>query len=760
MNRIILFLFIIFSMQLVHAALPELGWGPQITTGLNLYVATTGDDTNDGSINKPFKSVLKAQTFIRSLITANTLPAGGVTVWIRGGRYQMSPLAFTSADNGTIDKPIIYRSFTGESVSLFTGKQISASNWKPLNTAARLRVSPKVSPDSLREIDVAAMGVLSTAVFPNSFITGWSLFDFMVNNQRQPISQWPNPDENIRNLNNPGWTTCNGSKDAQSFYYGQGGKPDDNINCNEIDLDATNRALRWKSSMAAGHNLWLKGFWRVPWSPVIVKVSEINTAGNWIKLIVNNYGGMGSKYSPNADAAGTYRNGNGKERWCMINYLDEIDQPGEWTYDFMDKKVYYYPSTDLNKADAYFADNPVSVITCNAVSNLKFIALTIEGSQSDGFTFNNCSNLFVGGCTIRNVGGNGINDTGGMNNSYQGNNIYETGTQGINLASCGNRATLTSSNVSVINNHIHHTGKLTSTFAIKIDQCVGLLISHNLIHDIPSGGITTNLMNNSVFEYNEIHNIALTESDNGAFYCYGAWTTYGNEIRYNFVHHNIRTCGFGPDDGTSGYNFFSNILQNCLNPMLTGGGHHVIGRNCLIVDGLKPSSIDDRGISRSYFVSAPNYGGKVKAMNPKAEPWLSYGKSLIAKYGYAASDSLWGCTLDSLWHPEYPNGSKFINNVEVNSMGFTKPTHGTVTLSGNVALTTVSSAGFFDYANMDLRTNNTTILGKFPDLNTVFPNMGLTSDDYRVRVVTRAEVGGLANRGATGDPWDQDPVHP
>ena len=105
-------------------------------------------------------------------------------------------------------------------------------------------------------------------------------------------------------------------------------------------------------------------------------------------------------------------------------------------------------------------------------------------------------------------------------------------------------------------------------------------------------------------------------------------------------------------------------------------------------------------------------------------------------------------------------GSKFINNVEVNSMGFTKPTHGTVTLSGNVALTTVSSAGFFDYANMDLRTDNSTILGKFPDLNTVFPNMGLTPDDYRVRVVTRAEVGGLANRGAAGDPWDQDPVHP
>ncbi|MFZ4456886.1 MAG: right-handed parallel beta-helix repeat-containing protein [Bacteroidales bacterium] len=760
MKKVYLTVFISLMLHLVKAALPELGWGPQIASGLELYVATTGVDTNDGTKDKPYKTILKAQTVIRSMKTANTIPAGGVTVWIRGGRYQIAPLSFTAADNGTADKPIIYRAYTGESVSLFTGKQIAPSNWKPLNAAARLRVNPRVNPDSLREIDVAAMGVLSTTIFPNSFITGWSLFDFMVNNQRQPISQWPNPDENIRNLNNPGWTTCNGSADAQSFYYGRGGKPMDDITTNELDLDGTNRAQRWKTSMAAGHNLWLKGFWRVPWSPVIVKVSDINTNANSIKLIVNNYGGMGSKYSTNADAAGTYRYGNGKERWCLINYLDEIDQPGEWAYDFMDKKVYYYPATDLSKMEAYFADNSTSVITCNTVSWVKFIALTIEGGQGDGFAFNNCSNLFVGGCTIRNVGGNGISDTGGSNNTYQGNNIYETGTQGINLASCGNRQTLTSSNISVTNNHIHHTGKLTSAFAIKIDQCVGLLVAHNLIHDIPSGGITTYLTNNSVFEYNEIHNIAQTESDNGAFYCYGAWTTYGNEIRYNFVHHTSRTCGFGPDDGTSGYNFFSNVLQNCLNPMLTGGGHHVIGRNCLIVDGLKVSSIDDRGISRFYFVSAPNYGGKVKALNPKAEPWLSYGKSLIAKYGYAANDSLWGCTLDSLWHPEYPNGSKFINNVEVNSKGFTKPTHGTVTLSGNVALTAVADAGFYDYANMDLRSNNATILGKFPELNTVFPLMGLALDDYRVRLVSRAEVGGLVNRGAAGDPWDQDPVHP
>lgn len=756
---ILIFLLLLF-IQPLKAALPELGWGPTITTGLNLYVSNTGYDTNDGSINAPFKTVARAQSYIRTLKTTSGLPANGITVWIRGGRYQMLPLAFTSADNGTVDNPIIYRAYPNEAVSLFTGKQIVATNWKPLSAAARLRVNPKINPDSLREIDVAAMAVSNAGTFPDSFTASWNIFDFMVNNQRQPISQWPNPDENIRNLNSPGWTSCNGSKDVQTFFYGPGGKPVDNNSTNELDLDGTNRAQRWKTSMAAGHNLWLKGFWRVPWSPVTVKVAEINTTGNWIKLAVNTYGGMGSKYTANADVNGTYRIGDGKEKWCLINYLDEIDEPGEWAYDFSDKKVYYYPSMDLSKVESYFADNSLPVIKCTSTSYLSFIAMSIEGGQGNGFDFSTCSNMFIGGCTIRNVGGIGINDNGGSNNTYQGNNIYETGAQGIYLANCGSRLKLTSANISVLNNHIHHIGKLSSSFAIKMDQCVGISVAHNLIHDIPAGGITTNLINNCTFEYNEVHNIALYESDNGAFYNYGGWTTYGNEVRYNFVHHTNRSNGYYTDDGTSGFNYYNNIAQNTLNPFLTGGGHHVIGRNTLIVECLKTASIDDRGISRFYFVSSASYGGRVRDMNPKAEPWLSFGKQMMTKYSYAANDTLWGCTLDSLWHPEYPNGSKLIDNVEVNSKGFSKPAHGTVTVSNNTSIATVAEAGFYDYANMDLRSNNASILSKFPGLNTTFPMIGLMLDDYRVRLVSRAEVGGLGNRGAAGDPWLEDPIHP
>jgi hypothetical protein len=741
----------------VYSLPHDLGWGPIIPTGLNLYVDNTGNDNGDGSINAPWKTISKAQSYIQSLKTGAGLPEKGVTVWIRGGRYQLTKsLSFTTADNGTADKPIIYRAFNNEMVSLFIGKVINPSLWKPLSVDARTRVHPKVNPDSLLEVDVNALGVLNSGVFPDKFLT-WTLFDFIVDDFRQPVAQWPNLTENIRGLNDPGWITCNGSRDVVSFCYGPGGKPVDGNTVNEVDLDGSNRIQRWKASMAAGHNLWIKGFWRTPWSAWAVRVSEINSNGQWIKLGANADNGMGSKYTANADATGTYRVGDGKEKWCAINYLDEIDLPGEWAYDFKDKKVYYWPVKKLKDITSYFADNNEPVVTINGASNIRFIAFTIEGSQGNGFSLTNASNISISGCTIQNVGAIGINDDGGMNNLYQSNNICETGSSGVNIVNSGNRLQLIPSNVKVINNHIHHTGRLSYTYGLVATNSVGLIFVNNLIHDIPAGGFQTRLINNCLFEYNEIHNVALKVSDMGGYYGYGGWTCYGNEIRYNFLHHLNRSNGLYSDDGTSGKNFHHNIIQNSLRPFHIGGGHHNLCQNSLIVECLSSASIDDRGISRFYYVSN-NFGKAVKDMNPFNDPWKTYGKQLMTKYNYPASDSLWKSVLDTLWHPEWPNGSMLIDNVEVKSKGFSKPAHGSVTISGNVSLANVSDAGFADYANMDLRTTNADILSKFPDLNIAFPLMGLQIDEYRTRVVTRAETGGLVNRGTSGDPWYEDPV--
>lgn len=725
--------------------------------GLELYLSPEGNDDGQGTLKSPWKTIQRAQQHIRSLKEGKGLPENGIVVWLLGGRYDVgSGLKMTAADSGLPGKPIIYKAYKEEKVSVFNGRTIDPALWKPLSSNAVQRLHPAVKPEQLRELDFSNLGIKNANPFADRFIN-WTLFDFFVNDVRQPVAQWPNLDENIRRMNEPGWTTCNGSKDIVTFHYAAGGNPTDNDTVNEVDFDGTRRAERWRNSMMKGHRIWLKGFWRIPWEAYTVRIGGINLQEKAITLIVNANQGMGSKYSPPADPDNSYRIGDGKEKWCAVNLLDEIDRPGEWAYDFKDKKLCYYP-VNPQQINAYIADKSEAVISVQGASHLQFQGLTVEGSQGNGFDLKNTTDIQIAGCKIRNVGSAGIWDDGGINTIIRSNDIFETGGTGITIHNAGNRAKLIPANSVVENNHIHHNGKLTYLYAIFVKNSIGIRFANNLMHDIAAGGFSTLLINDCIFEYNEFHNIALKVADMGAYYGYGGWTCYGNEIRYNFAHHINRANAWYSDDGTSGKNFYNNIAHGAIKPFLIGGGHHNIGRNNLVVDCESSGSIDDRGIARKYLISN-NFGKAVRDIMPDEEPWKSYGVQLMKKYGYPVTDMLWSAKLDTLWRPEYPNGSMLYDNVEVHAKGFSKPKAGTVTVRDNVSINKIEEAGFKDYKNMDLRTDNAIILGKFPELNTVFPKIGLYKDEFRKTVPTRQETGGLECRSAAGNKAYEDAVN-
>lgn len=126
------------------------------------------------------------------------------------------------------------------------------------------------------------------------------------------------------------------------------------------------------------------------------------------------------------------------------------------------------------------------------------------------------------------MGGSGVRLERGTRNTIQSNDIFETAGAGLELIRLGDRASLTTADTHILNNHIHHIGRLAYREAIHMDACIGITVAHNLLHDLPKSAVRTDLANDCTFEFNEIHNNALSESDNGTFYNYGGWTTYGN----------------------------------------------------------------------------------------------------------------------------------------------------------------------------------------------------------------------------------------
>ena len=93
------------------------------------YVAPAGSDGNAGTKAQPFPTLERARDAVRALKKAGPLPAGGVTVWVRGGFYALpGTLTFTPEDSGTAGAPVVYRAFAGERPVLSGGRRITG--WK------------------------------------------------------------------------------------------------------------------------------------------------------------------------------------------------------------------------------------------------------------------------------------------------------------------------------------------------------------------------------------------------------------------------------------------------------------------------------------------------------------------------------------------------------------------------------------------------------------------------------------------------------
>ena len=100
---------------------------------MQFYISPDGNDQWSGrlpEVNKtqtdgPFATLTRASQVIRELRTANGLPDGGITVYLRGGDYILTEsFVLNQQDSGEESKPITYRAYEDEVVRLLGGKRL------------------------------------------------------------------------------------------------------------------------------------------------------------------------------------------------------------------------------------------------------------------------------------------------------------------------------------------------------------------------------------------------------------------------------------------------------------------------------------------------------------------------------------------------------------------------------------------------------------------------------------------------------------
>ena len=134
---------------------------------LQFYVSTDGNDSNPGTLKKPFATLTKARDEVRRI--KNSGQKGNIIVWIGCGVYNLTETGvFGLDDGGSKNQLITYSAYPGEEPIFSSGKKIQG--WKKMS----------VPPEGLPEISASHVWV---APVPEAKAGTWrfrSLYDGMV----------------------------------------------------------------------------------------------------------------------------------------------------------------------------------------------------------------------------------------------------------------------------------------------------------------------------------------------------------------------------------------------------------------------------------------------------------------------------------------------------------------------------------------------------------------------------------------------------
>lgn len=550
----------IVSIVLLATARPALA-------GVEYHVSPRGDDAQSGTATQPFATLERARAAVREIKRRGGLPAGGVTVTLHDGVYELGRMFELAAeDSGTKSAPIVYRAQPGELVRISGGKRVVG--WRPVtDQAVRDRLDPSAR-DHVAQADLRTLGISDFGQIGGGFgMRGGPGLELFFRDGPMTLARYPNEGFiKITGVLGPteiAWGNSRGRVEGDVTYEGD-------------------RPERWKVEKEP----WALGYWFHDWAEQRQRIASIDPAAHRMTL-----------------AKPDHHYGYRKGRWFYgFNLLCEIDRPGEWYLDRQTGTLYFWPPAPIADGQAVVSvlDGLVSM---KGAHHVVLRGLTFEAVRGTAVRIEDAEGVRVVGCTVRNVGSWAIS-LGGKESAVVGCDVLGTGDGGISLRG-GDRRTLTPAGLLAENNHIHHWSRWNrmNRHGIALSG-VGNRAAHNLLHDSPHSAIHFN-GNDHVIEFNEVHDVCLESNDAGAIYAGRDWTMRGTVIRHNYLHdvHGLerRGCiGIYLDDLYSGTSIFGNVFRDVTRAAYIGGGHDNRIENNLFVDCKPAVHVDSRGLGWAF----------------------------------------------------------------------------------------------------------------------------------------------------------------
>lgn len=501
------------------------------------FVATTGNDESDGSLQHPFASLARARDAVRSAKQNGV--AGAVAVTVLPGEYSVDgTLELGAEDSGTEDAPVVYRAETAGKAVFYGGRRLSG--FEPVTDPAILARIPEEARTGVRQCNLNTLGIDdygALAVRGFGQAPSPPTLELFVNRVPMTLARWPNTGfVGIRKL------VSSGSKstgEPSAFEY------------------ISDRHERWLQATDG----WLFGYFRFLWADATARIGSIDPV---TKILTTaepyRYGGTGMETRQGI-------------QYYAFNLLEEIDMPGEWYLERTTGMLYLYPPKNLDACTVELGMLSVPMVSIENAVHLRLEGLTFDLARYNGIIAGNCSDCTIAGCTVSRMAGNGIMIHDGLRNKLIGCDIDTIGRRATEVIG-GERETLTPGCHLVENCRIHNFGRIDRTYTPAIQlEGVGHRVAHNLMYNCPSSVMRIE-GNDHLIEYNEVHSAVQESDDQGAMELFRNATYRGVVFRYNYYHQVGKTgseaavhgqAGIRFDDAISGMLVYGNVFWQSAN---------------------------------------------------------------------------------------------------------------------------------------------------------------------------------------------------
>ena len=559
-----------------------------------------GDDAGDGSAERPFRTPERARQEVRRLKARPGFR--GAEVAMRGTfAYPSGTFELTEADSGTAAAPIVWRSDV-RPASFSGAYTFAASEFAPVTDAAvRARLRPEVR-DRVRVLDLRARGIEVPA--PKDVFRVWDTCELYCGGRAGTLAREPNrgwleirADQEV----DRGVTPADLSKGREDEWGVRGG-----TFAYDAGLDAP---AKWP----VAEGVWLYGYLCMDWYAENVRVGSVDRAKRQVTLAGVPFYGVGVR-----DAWKPYVP---PRRYYAFNFLEAVDEPGEWFVDAKAGRLYLYP-VDGGEVRLAVCRDPV--IRLDGVRDVRVKGVSVAYSAAtNAVEVTGSTRVTLEDMDVSWVMANGVSFRGGRDVTLRRSRVQQVGRSWA-VVSGGDRRTLEPSGHRLTGNSFDRCGRHAGTTVGLSVEGVGARVDGNRIQDTPY--IAVRYDGNEIrIDGNEIWCAMMQGGDGGAIYTGRDWGSQGNVVSNNYIHHlgpsgvawrkarglpvdseaNIRpdalpsTMGVYLDDCDAGDVIVDNVLEETGFGIFVGGGRHNVVRGNTMINCKMALHLDTRGLERA-----------------------------------------------------------------------------------------------------------------------------------------------------------------